>query len=503
MQVSPKNDFPNWLQDESGSGKIEFRIAISIHRELDTGLYRFITTFLGLKESGTELELELAQQWTKKGTKSFLRLGTGRTDITDQFQIAEIFKKLRSSKCLIFHNSTQQGDRLLFGRRFSRMFGGLSGEEAAKLKKANESIARLLKRTAQRHQKAIIDLLGRLEEKYDVTLSPPSFDFEDIPFSISLGEKGATVSLDDLGSGTQNRTLILLSLLRARKYRETASESDRITPSLLIEEPESFLHPSAQAEFGKLLQEISSEFDVQVITTTHSPYMLSLQNPSSNILLRRDVQRHRLLETQRVPTGTDNWMEPFGLALGIENSVFSSWRDVLFKGGNKIILVEGEIDKAYFEMLRDTTHGQHSLISCGEIFPYGGTGFFENTVLVKFIVSRFSRFVITFDLDREARVSKCLSSLGLKKNSHYIAVGVDTPGKRDVEGLLPDSVRTSVYARLPNLVALATSSEKDRDNARQQLKRELLKEFQNCCKPTEEYFGEFYKLVRIINKILQ
>jgi hypothetical protein len=37
----------------------------------------------------------------------------------------------------------------------------------------------------------------------------------------------------------------------------------------MIEEPECFLHPSAQAEFGRILRDLAEEFQVQVIITTH------------------------------------------------------------------------------------------------------------------------------------------------------------------------------------------------------------------------------------------
>jgi hypothetical protein len=231
--------------------------------------------------------------------------------------------------------------------------------------------------------------------------------------------------------------------------------------------------------------------------------MLSLTKPTANILLRRKFERRRFVETEHVRTDSENWMEPFGLALGIDNDAFSNWRHVLFKRSNRIILVEGETDKSYLEMLRDTVHGQHALAFEGEIFPYGGTGFFENTVLVKFIMSRFNRFVITFDLDQETRVSKCLTNLGLKKNSHYIAIGIDSPGKRDIEGLLPDKIRTAVYSKFPDLVAVAMSTEKDRDSAKRQLKARLLEEFKACSQPNKEYFEEFYKISSTINKIVQ
>ena len=59
--------------------------------------------------------------------------------------------------------------------------------------------------------------------------------------------------LNDSGSGTQNRTQILMSVLQANRIKTNPSLDDKITPLVVIEEPESFLHPSAQSEFGRIL----------------------------------------------------------------------------------------------------------------------------------------------------------------------------------------------------------------------------------------------------------
>ncbi len=196
-------------------------------------------------------------------------------------------------------------------------------------------------------------------------------------------------------------------------------------------------------------------------------------------------------------------MEPFGLALGIDNEAFSNWRHVLFKKSNQILLVEGETDRAYLEMLRGAEHGAHTLRFDGEIFPYGGTGFFSNTILIKFVMSRFSRFAITYDLDRDAEISKQLQNLGLKKSTHFFPVGMDAAGRKDIEGLLPEGIRSVVYARHSDVVAVATSADKQRDSARRELKSKLLAEFQSVAQPGPEHFGEFYKLTKLLNKALQ
>ena len=232
------------------------------------------------------------------------------------------------------------------------------------------------------------------------------------------------VPLQDWGSGTQNRTQILLALFKAKTIREAAQESDRITPILIIEEPESFLHPSAQAEFGRILRDLAREFEVQVIVTTHSPHMLSFGRPESNILLSRRVERGRLYETIVETTSGKDWMRPFALALGVTDESFEPWRAVLFNNSQELLLVEGEIDKEHMEKLRDPSHGHAEFDIQGDVFAYGGDGFFAHDTLLRFIMQRFNRVVVTFDLDVESKVIRKLESLGLKRNEGFVAIGL-------------------------------------------------------------------------------
>jgi hypothetical protein len=62
-----------------------------------------------------------------------------------------------------------------------------------------------------------------------------------------------------------------MSVLEAIRMRSSATE-DRSTPVFLVEEPESFLHPSAQAEFGQVLNGLAEELHIQIIATTHRDF---------------------------------------------------------------------------------------------------------------------------------------------------------------------------------------------------------------------------------------
>jgi predicted ATPase len=145
-----------------------------------------------------------------------------------------------------------------------------------------------LRKLAKEHTQELSKVLGRLTEKYNVEVSPPeSYAVRRMPLGINLRDRNVEVPLDDWGSGTQNRTHILMAILQANRIKITETPDEKITPFVVIEEPESFLHPSAQAEFGRMLRHLSDELGIQIIATTHSPYMLNQEEPGANVLLRR------------------------------------------------------------------------------------------------------------------------------------------------------------------------------------------------------------------------
>ena len=322
-----------------------------------------------------------------------------------------------------------------------------------------------------------------------------------MPLGINLKDKNVEVPLNDWGSGTQNRTYILMSILQANRIRTRKSAEDKITPIIVIEEPESFLHPSAQAEFGKLLRAISSELGMQIIASSHSPYMLNQAQPSSNILLRRKVLYGKLKETAVIATSGEQWMAPFAEHLGVVDPEFDSWKALFSARQTKVLMVEGVVDKEYFEHLRKTLGDRFGLPADVDVVPYGGKDALKNTVLVKFMISRFDWVFITFDLDAAGDVRNALIRLGLKEGADFCAVGQDRPGRQSVEGLLPEKIISAVNGRETDLVMeLSSSKSEERRHARQNLKKEYLTEFKAHGDYSDGELKEFVKLGRVIRR---
>ncbi len=503
--VSLKDDYPKWKDTEASRREISFEVELEIDKKRDVGFYQFVTKQLSISDAEDPLHLSVTVVYRmEKPEPSVVVTAAGNK--YEDLNAQEVLKKLQSSRTILFHNSTEVATRYVFsGRSVVGHIREITGQHESLVASMKNTVNRGLAKISRSQQAEFEGLLGRLQTKYKVGLSMPSFDLSYLPFNITLGDRKFNVPLDDWGSGTKNRTLVLLALFRARQIGDSEPSAAKITPVIIIEEPESFLHPSAQAEFGRVLQDLAEEFQVQVIVTTHSPYLLNLKDPSSNILLCRRTTYRQLRDTEIVDTSGDNWMAPFGHALGLSTDEFRPWRSMLLTGADAILLVEGDTDKEYFEMLRDPCHGTDRLSFDGEIVSYEGTGSLSNVVLLRFVKNRHPKFFVTYDLDAAERVEKTLKSLQLERGTHYLPVGVNAAGKKNIEGLLPDSVRSAVYGANGDLVQAATAGTKEeQDSAKNRLKRLLLEEFKKQAggKPGQEFFGKFYSLVKSINKAL-
>ena len=359
-----------------------------------------------------------------------------------------------------------------------------------------------MKRLAKQNREELNSILGRLTDKYDVEFSPlDGVATRHMPFGINLKDKSVEVPLNDWGSGTQNRTHILMTVLQANRIKTTESPENKMTPIVVVEEPESFLHPSAQAEFGKLLRTLAGELGIQIFVTTHSPYMLNQEAPSSNVLLSRTVKRGQALETVRVNTSGEKWMAPFSEHLGLTLSEFSEWRPLFQTEESRVLLVEGPIDQEYLEYLQTNDIGIDRLRQDIEIVPYGGKDTLKNTMLLGFVLRKFDRVYFTYDLDCKEECVKALDRVGLTEKKDHWAMGINQAGRDAIEGLLPNSVLSTVNGRETDLIMqLGSQRTDDRKKAKEQLKKRYLAEFKAGGKYPREELKELEVAVKTINK---
>jgi putative ATP-dependent endonuclease of the OLD family len=509
-RVNYHSDFPVW-KSKSEKDSIEITINLHLDKVSDLGLIKFLQVFLREKDQevgddeivDTLLSIKMTTSPKPRDTSS--EIIVNNKSVTEKYKVSEILRRIQSAQIIIFHNSTQPNRP--FRRSSHGQLENLSNTIKDSIENKVSQINKELAKALQKHKSELQELIGRLQEQYEVGLNFSGFDmdFDRIPYEISLGDKNYELPLEDWGSGTKNRTLILSSIFNAKNIISQLHEDDsnKITPIVIIEEPESFLHPSAQSEFGRILQDLSKELEIQVISTTHSPYLLSHHNPKSNILVKRKITRGKTKESVIEEVVDTNWREPFELALGMIGPEFESLKDAFFSKDNNIILLEGKLDIEYISLLSDKRHGTNKFQFNGESYPYGGFGFLNNPVLLKFIKERFDKLIVTVDLDAYQNVKSNLEKAGYQKDQDYFLVGIDKPGYRCIEGLLPDDIRNKVNASNPDLVIALQSEEKEeRKSAKDRLKELYLAEFKKEAKYDSTYFNEFYKLVSKMNKAL-
>lgn len=471
--VAYRDDRTQWVNKDED---IVFDYAVTVYRSEDAGLFQFIEKFNDKPLPGEEATLRL--QVTHRATEDLLCSSWVNGAELTNFASKEILQKLKSSNLAFMHDSAH-GFSAIFGpggRHLHELT--FTPDELAQIRDELTKVQAKIKKISRTHKTELTELLGHLNEKYDVEFTLPDGLFTgSIPFAVNLRDKNVDIPLNDWGSGTKNRTQILMSILHANRIR-TKPDENKITPFVLIEEPESFLHPSAQAEFGRVLIDLANELKIQTIVTTHSPYMLCQQNVQSNVLLGRKTHYGKIKETEVVPVQDDNWMEPFGNILGLNNAEFSPWKDVLFSGKQCVLMVEGDIDRQYFEHIHGLGLPELTLPKGIDIVPYDGKDALKNAIMLKFIIDKFQKVLVTFDLDAKSELERVMIQIGLAEGKGYLAVGSSKAGKQCIEGLLPERVLSKVYGANTDLVmALSSADGKERKYAKSSLKQKLLAEF--------------------------
>ncbi len=487
-----QDDKTQWV---SGSPDIVFDYAVSISKDLDPGLFQFIEKFLekSIPLASLSLRITLSQNAKDEVTCTCEVDGAAIGD----FASKEILQKVMSSNLAFVHDSAARDHALFFGRGHFLHELIFSQSERKQLTEEQKRLRNKVKSISRAHRSELSELLGHLEDKYEVEFSIPDGMFTGtVPYAINLKDRNVDVPLDDWGSGTKNRTQVMMSILHAHRIR-SKDDQNRITPFVIIEEPESFLHPSAQAEFGRVLRTLANDLQIQTIVTTHSPYMLCQENVTSNVLLARRLHRGKLKSTERVTLDEKKWMEPFSEILGLDNAEFAAWRDVLGSTKTCVLLVEGDIDKRYLERINALGHAGLRLPDGLDIVAYEGKDALKNTIMLKFIVEKFKKVFVTFDLDAKPELEKVMQQIGLQDGSDYLAVGVNKPGKQCIEGLIPDRILAAVHAQNTDLVMQLTAQDgKERKSAKSALKQRALAAFEAETEISAEELKSFVPLFK-------
>lgn len=497
--VTYRDDKTQWAK---GDENIEFDYEMTVTSSDDPGLFLFIEKFNEEKLVGESVTLRVKVSY-KSNDETDCVAWVDAKELSN-YNSKEILQKLKSSSLAFMHDSAGNYVPIYgpSGRHLHEMM--FTADELKQISEEVEKVQKKIKKISKAHKTELSELLGHLEEKYDVDFAIPEGMFTgSIPFAVNLRDKNVDIPLNDWGSGTKNRTQILMSMLQTSRIRSKPDEN-KITPFMIIEEPESFLHPSAQAEFGRVLIDLANELKIQTIVTTHSPYMLCQDSVISNVLLGRKQVYGKTKQTEVIDVKEDNWMEPFGNILGLNNDEFLAWKEVLFSGKQCVLLVEGDIDRSYFEHIGALNIPELSLPAGVDIVPYGGKDALKNSILLKFIVEKFKKVLVTFDLDAKSELERIMTQIGLVEGDGYLPIGHPKSGKDCIEGFLPERVLAKIYGQHTDLVMqMGSADTKERKSAKNSLKQKLLTEFKADKTIVKEDLKGFIPVFKALTKLQQ
>src|SRR5690606_5153137 len=185
--------------------------------------------------------------------------------------------------------------------------------------------------------------------------------------------------------GTGYRRLFMVA-----RFRYLAQKSKGNNIIYLIEEPETFLHPTAQQDLLNALKELSNEN--QVVTTTHSPVFAGATHIEGVVLCTKNAQSN------------------------YENGVEGNEREFLFKiidelrikpsfnlrdDFEKILCVEGQDDGTFYKLIAN--HLLECDLSKVLILPCGGSSV-ESFINIEYFKKNGRELYLLLDSDKGLKV---------------------------------------------------------------------------------------------------
>lgn len=258
-----------------------------------------------------------------------------------------------------------------------------AAEEDTKLKKVEAEIIEEMKKEAESVRDYMKDYASSLKS---VQITPTinwkdAIKGVDVSFQFDGDDKFIPMS----HKGTGYRRLFMVA-----RFRYLAEKSKGNNVLYLIEEPETFLHPTAQSDLLNALTELSN--DNQVIITTHSPVFAGATNVHGVVLCTKDGQSNYANATSE---GDTEFLMRIVDELGIKPSY--NLRD----HHEKIVFVESNNDAKFYHLLCERLIGANLLQNKKVlVLPFGGGEDIESFLNIDYFDNSNRALYLIIDSDK-------------------------------------------------------------------------------------------------------
>ncbi|MHB1127897.1 MAG: ATP-dependent nuclease [Bacillota bacterium] len=343
-------------------------------------------------------------------------------------------------------------------------------------------------------------LSGINEGHLHIELRPPGPEAKEMlsGFDFHLLDPQDT-SVFSKGVGIQSAAMMAFFLWISRRNRGAQRNT-----VWLLEEPESYLHPSLATGVSGLVRQLSSE--AIVLLTTHSLSFVS-KTPERNVGLSIEDSSTSAIQFTSYREATTTLRK----TLGVEFSDF-------FNLDLYNLFVEGELDKRYLEWYLDhrLRQGKPGLDILGKptctIIEFGGVGFLGGFLKANYQFIRPERPTVSvFDGDQAGvREARGVQQYCGQKNIPFVANRnfVYVRDRFAIEGLFPDAWIIDHHTNLANWydefsvdVQGALVSFRVKDSHKLQFYRDMTQKAE--AEPTDVWAERFERLVQVLNDSLK
>lgn len=259
-------------------------------------------------------------------------------------------------------------------------FDNQTANKDSELNKVASEIIDEMKKEAESVKNYMKDYAANLQA-VEIT---PSFDWKAAIKSVDVGFQfeGDKSFIPMSHKGTGYRRLFMVA-----RFRYLAEKSKGKNIIYLIEEPETFLHPTAQSDLLEAFKELSNEN--QIIITTHSPVFAGATNVKGVILCTKDNQSNY---TNAEEENDTTFLLKVINELGIKPSY--NLRDDF----EKILFVEGQDDATFYKIVCQKVLGKN-LEEKILVLPTGGSSI-DSFINITYFKKNGRELILIIDSDK-------------------------------------------------------------------------------------------------------